>query len=55
MVKGLSKIHDMDTFTPVDVANMTWEEQKADVSSLMFLTEKGNGGVKVRACANASK
>ena len=37
VVKELRTIHDMDTFTPVDAANMTWEERKAAVSSLMLL------------------
>ena len=40
VVKELITIHDMDTFMPVDAANMTWEEQKAAVSSLVFLKGK---------------
>ena len=55
VVKELHTIHDMDTFTPVDAANMTWEELKAAVSSLMFLKEKVNGNVKGRACAIVPK
>ena len=55
MVKKLSTIHDMDTFTPVDAVNMTWEERKAAVSSLMFQKEKNNGDVKGQACANGAK
>ena len=55
VVKELSKIHDMYTFTPVDAANMTCEERRAAVSSLMFLKENFNGGVKRRSCANGAK
>ena len=40
VVKELSTIHDMDTFTPVDAENMTLEERKPAISSLMFLKEK---------------
>ena len=55
MVKELSTINDIDTLTPVDTANMTWEERKAAVSSLMFLKEKNNGDVKGRPCINGTK
>ena len=55
VVKEFRKIHDMDTFTPVDAENMTLEERKPAISSLMFLKEKNNGGVKGRACAKSAK
>ena len=55
MVKELNTIHDMETFTLADAANMNWEERKAAVSSLMSLKEKNNGNIKGQACANGAK
>ena len=55
VVKEFITINDMDTFTPVDVANMAWEERKAAVSSLMFFKKKVNDQIKGRACENGAK
>ena len=41
-------------FTPIHREDITKEEMKKSMESLMFLTEKRNGTVKARACANGS-
>ena len=41
-------------FTPVHREDITKEEMKKSMESLMFLTEKRDGTVKARACANGS-
>ena len=55
VVKELTSIHDMDTFSPIDSSTLTYADKRNAVSSLMFLKEKMNGDVKGRACANGSK
>ena len=50
--KELSRLHNMHTFIPQDPREITREMIQKDISSLMFLKEKINGDVKVRACAN---
>ena len=40
-------------FRPIDVKNLTSQEQKWAMESLIFLTEKRDGKIKGRACANA--
>ena len=41
-------------FTPIHREDITKEEMKKSMESLMFLTEKRDGTVKARACANGS-
>jgi hypothetical protein len=51
----LQQLHDMVTFIPVSAHELTHEQQKQALASLMFMTEKRCGCVKSRACANGSK
>jgi hypothetical protein len=55
VTKELQQLHDMVTYTPVHAHELTREQRKEALSSLMFLTEKRCGRVKTRACANGSK
>ena len=41
-------------FTPIHREDITKEEMKKSMDSLMFLTEKRDGTIKARACANGS-
>ena len=45
----------MVTFIPVHAHELTQEQQKQALASLMFMTEKRCGRVKSRACANGIK
>ena len=53
--KELSQLHNMHTFIPKDLSEITRGMRKKSIASLMFLKEKINGDVKGRACANGSK
>jgi hypothetical protein len=55
VTKELQQLHDMVTYFPVHAHELTREQRKEALSSLMFLTEKRCGRVKTRACANGSK
>tara|TARA_B110000116_G_scaffold23331_1_gene17939 strand:- start:29 stop:655 length:627 start_codon:yes stop_codon:yes gene_type:complete len=52
--KELHQIHNRIVFKPVDVNSLTPEERKKAMESLMFLTEKRDGSIKGRTCANGS-
>jgi hypothetical protein len=54
VTKELSQLHTMGCFRPIDARNLTREERRNTLSSLMFMTEKRSGEVKARACANGS-
>ncbi len=51
----LQQLHNMATFIPVHAHELTREQRKQALASLMFMTEKRCGRVKSRACANGSK
>jgi len=51
----LQQLHDMVTFIPVNTHELTREQRKQALASLMFMTEKRCGRVKSRACTNGSK
>ena len=50
----LSQLNDRMVFTPIHRRDITNEELRKSMESLMFLTEKRDGTVKARACANGS-
>ena len=41
-------------FEPIRIEDLTEEEKKRAMESLIFLAEKRNGDIKVRYCANGS-
>jgi hypothetical protein len=48
VTKELQQLHDMVTYSPVHAHELTREQRKEALSSLMFLTEKRCGRVKTR-------
>ena len=52
--KELQQIHDMDTFHPIKLDNMTTKQYVELVSSLIFLKEKRDNTMKGRFCAVGS-
>ena len=51
----VKQLHDITVFKPIDVNTLTPQEQKRALESIIFLTEKQDGRIKARACANGSK
>ena len=51
-LKEMKQLHDRVCFTPIDVKTLTESERRKAVESLIFLTEKKDGTVKARQCAN---
>ena len=45
----------MDTYKPVHKSDLTFEDRKKALASLMFITEKRNGYIKARKVADGSK
>ena len=45
----------MDTYEPVHKSDLTFEDRKKALASLMFITEKRNGDIKARNVADGSK
>lgn len=52
VAKELNQFNMLNTFTPVDPTTLTYEQRRAALASLIFLTEKRDGQIKARACAN---
>ena len=52
--KELSQLHNREVFKPVMLSKLSKEEKQKAMSSLVFLTEKRDGTIKARACANGS-
>jgi len=50
----LSQLNERMVFTPIHREDITKEEIRKSMESLMFLTEKRDGTIKARACANGS-
>lgn len=53
-VKEMSQLHNREVFAPIHVHELTEEEKKKALESLMFLTEKRDKSIKARTCANGS-
>jgi hypothetical protein len=52
--KEHTQFHTLKCFAPKDPSTLTREERRNALSSLMFLTEKRDGEVKARTCANGN-
>ena len=50
--KELNQFNMLNTFTPLDAKTLTYDQRRSALASLIFLTEKRNGDIKARACAN---
>ena len=55
IMKELQQLHDMVIYMPIHAHELTREQRKEALVSLMFLTEKRCSRLKTRACANGSK
>ena len=55
VMKELRKIHDMNTYEPMDASMLTYQERKYALALLLFITEKRNGDIKARKVAVGSK
>lgn len=51
----MNQLHKRGCFDPKDASKLTQEEKRKALESLIFLTEKRDGRVKARTCANGSK
>eukprot|EP00957_Ditylum_brightwellii_P006759 512930-Ditylum_brightwellii.AAC.1 len=49
------QIHDRDTFEPLNMGDLTEEQKRNALESLMFLKEKRCGRIKGRTCADGRK
>ena len=54
-MKELTNIHKLDTYEPIMASDLSWEENKNALESLIFITEKRNGDIKARKLADGSK
>ena len=52
--KEIKQLHDRKVFKPIMSSELTTQERKRAMDSLIFFTEKRDGRVKGRACANGS-
>ena len=48
VTKELHKIHDMNTYNPMDASKISYQYIKDDMASMLFITDKRNGDVKAR-------
>lgn len=52
--KELQQLHDYKTYTPVYAHELTPEQKREALNSLIFITEKRCGRIKSRACVDGS-
>jgi hypothetical protein len=53
-LKEMKQLHERRCFQPVQKESLTSTERKRALESLIFLTEKKDGSIKARHCANGS-
>ena len=53
-LKEMKQLHDRECFKPIKKESMSKTERKRALESLIFLTEKRDGTIKARHCANGS-
>ena len=52
--KEIKQIHELETYEPILVSDLSWEDKKKYLESLLFITEKHNGNIKARKLADGS-
>jgi hypothetical protein len=52
--KEMKQLHDRVVFKPIKVSELTEQEKRRAMESLIFLVQKRDGSVKGRTCANGS-
>jgi hypothetical protein len=50
----MKQLHERGEFMPVDISTLSLQEKTRAMDSLIFLTEKRDGRIKARTCANGS-
>ena len=55
VMKELQKIHDMNTYKPMDASMLIYQDIKDALASLLFITEKRNGDIKAIKVAVGSR
>mmetsp|Transcript_13737 Transcript_13737/g.25139 ORF Transcript_13737/g.25139 Transcript_13737/m.25139 type:complete len:82 (-) Transcript_13737:681-926(-) len=50
-LKESQQVHDLSTFTPKHAHELTKEQKRKALQSLIFLKQKNKGDIKGRACA----
>ena len=53
--KELKQIHELETYEPMIASNLSWEDNKKALGSLLFITDKRNGDIKARKVVEGSK
>ena len=53
-LKEMKQLHDRECFKPIKMDTLNPTERKRALESLIFLTEKKDGSIKARHCANGS-
>ena len=53
--KELRQINNLETYIPKMASELTWEEKRKALESLLFITEKRNGNIKARQVRDGSK
>ena len=53
--KELSQINEMEAYEPLMASDLTWQDKKDALRSLLMITEKRNGNIKARQVADGSK
>ena len=53
-MKEMGQLHERKVFEPINVSTMDATERKKAMESLIFVTEKRDGVIKARMCANGS-
>lgn len=54
VTKELKQLHDYVTYRPIHAHELTPEEKRQALASLIFINEKRCGRIKTRACVNGS-
>ena len=53
-MKELTQIHELETYEPIMDSDLSWEENKKALESLLFITEKRNGNKEAKKVADGS-
>ena len=55
VMRELTQISEFETYVPLKASDLSWEEKKKALESLIFVTKKRNGDIKARKVADGSK
>ena len=52
VMRELNQINDFETYVPLKASNLSWEEKKKAIESLIFMAETMNRDIKARKVAD---